>query len=188
MFGPTASRPVCLDVRYPSGDHNHIIFLLSELQLCSSGAPPLTREWICSLQLLLVLASAVILGTESSTTHDHILLSQFCDCPTWRASSPCVYIYIYPKEQDGPVVGSLLVALYDSQHYGNFQDVSTWVWPIMRKPWVGPNINHLLCCWSSCWVRLLPRNILFTEPIPRNGAEKLLVPRSLHSNGWMSQY
>jgi hypothetical protein len=35
----------------------------------------LTREWVCCLQLLLTLASAVILGSESRGSHDHILLS-----------------------------------------------------------------------------------------------------------------
>jgi hypothetical protein len=34
------------------------------------------KWWVCRLQLLLILASAVILGSESSGTHDHILLSQ----------------------------------------------------------------------------------------------------------------
>jgi hypothetical protein len=33
----------------------------------------LTREWVYSLQLLLVLASAVIFRSESSGTHVHIL-------------------------------------------------------------------------------------------------------------------
>jgi hypothetical protein len=36
----------------------------------------LTRGRVCSLQLLLALASAVILGSKSRGTHDHILLSQ----------------------------------------------------------------------------------------------------------------
>jgi hypothetical protein len=36
----------------------------------------LTREWVCRLQLLLVLANSVILWSESRETHDHILLSQ----------------------------------------------------------------------------------------------------------------
>jgi hypothetical protein len=36
----------------------------------------LMRGWVCRLQLLLALASAVILGFESRGTHDHILLSQ----------------------------------------------------------------------------------------------------------------
>jgi hypothetical protein len=34
------------------------------------------KERVCRLQLLLVLASAVILEPESHGTHDHILLSQ----------------------------------------------------------------------------------------------------------------
>jgi hypothetical protein len=32
--------------------------------------------WVCRLQLLLALASAAILGSESRRTHDNILLSQ----------------------------------------------------------------------------------------------------------------
>jgi hypothetical protein len=32
------------------------------------------REWVCRLQLLLVLASAVIHISESRGTHDHILV------------------------------------------------------------------------------------------------------------------
>jgi hypothetical protein len=37
---------------------------------------PLTRGRVCRLQLLLALASAVIFGSESLATRDHILLSQ----------------------------------------------------------------------------------------------------------------
>jgi hypothetical protein len=51
----------------------------------------LTRGWVCRLRLLLVLASAVILTSESRRTHDHILLSQIRDSPTWRAMFPCLY-------------------------------------------------------------------------------------------------
>jgi hypothetical protein len=53
---------------------------------------------ICRLQLLLSLASAVILGSESTGTRDHILLSQIRDFPfrclirlaglRWRYSTP----------------------------------------------------------------------------------------------------
>jgi hypothetical protein len=39
---------------------------------------------VCRLQLLLVLASAVILGSESRGTRDHILLSQIRDFPFCR--------------------------------------------------------------------------------------------------------
>jgi hypothetical protein len=42
--------------------------------------------------MLLVLVSAIILGSESRGTRDHILLSQIRDSATWRARSP----YLYP--------------------------------------------------------------------------------------------
>jgi hypothetical protein len=43
-----------------------------------------TKGWVCHLQLLLVLASSFILGSESRGTHDHILLSQIWDFPFRR--------------------------------------------------------------------------------------------------------
>jgi hypothetical protein len=53
---------------------------------------------VCHLQLMLALNSAVILGSESHVTHDHIYCLRFETSPTWRARSP---IYI-PQEQGGP--------------------------------------------------------------------------------------
>jgi hypothetical protein len=55
-------------------------------QLNTCGHSPyvtssLTRGWVCRLQLLLVLASAVILRSDSRGSHDHILLSQIRDSP-----------------------------------------------------------------------------------------------------------
>jgi hypothetical protein len=46
---------------------------------------------MCHLQLLLVLASAVILRSEFRGTHDRILLSQIRDTPTWRPRFPYLY-------------------------------------------------------------------------------------------------
>jgi hypothetical protein len=51
----------------------------------------LTRQWVCRLQLLLALASAAILRTESRENHYHISLSQTRDPPTWSARS--LYLY-----------------------------------------------------------------------------------------------
>jgi hypothetical protein len=58
----------------------------------------LTRGWVCHLQLLLALASAFILGSESRGTRDPILLSPIRDFPfcrllrlaglRWRYSTP----------------------------------------------------------------------------------------------------
>jgi hypothetical protein len=79
----------------------------------------LTRGWVCLLQLLLVLASAVILGPESSETNDRILLSQIRDYPNLVDQIP-VFIstrnrvtQLYPQ-----ALGFLFVSSYSSQDYG----------------------------------------------------------------------
>jgi hypothetical protein len=69
-----------------------------QLPVCWCGALSLTRGRICRLQLLLALASAVILGSEPLGTRDLILLSQIWDFPfrrllrlagsQWRYSTP----------------------------------------------------------------------------------------------------
>jgi hypothetical protein len=55
-------------------------------QLRSSfrGSSSLTRGRVCLLYMLLALASAVFLGSESLGTRDHILLSQIWDFPFRR--------------------------------------------------------------------------------------------------------
>jgi hypothetical protein len=55
---------------------------------------------VCRLQLLLVLASAVILGSESRGNHDHILLSEVRDSPNLEGQVPV----FFPQEQGGPVI------------------------------------------------------------------------------------
>jgi hypothetical protein len=76
------------------------------------------RGRVCRLQLLLALASAVILGPKSRETHDHILLSQIRDSQILEDQVP-VFIYatnsvaqLYPQ-----ALGSIFVASYDSQGY-----------------------------------------------------------------------
>jgi hypothetical protein len=80
----------------------------------------LTRERVCRLQLLLVLASAVILGSESRGTRDYILLSQIRDSPQLGGPSPRICLsprnsvaQLYPQ-----ALGPPFVASYDSQGYG----------------------------------------------------------------------
>jgi hypothetical protein len=67
---PTVSRPVRLGVRHPSGTRDQFYFLLEiffrQLRVCYFIAPSLTRGRICNLLLLLVLASGVLLGSESA--------------------------------------------------------------------------------------------------------------------------
>jgi hypothetical protein len=72
------------------------------------------------LQLLLLLASAVILRSDYRGTHNHILLYQILDSPNLEGQVP-VRIYI-PQEQGGTVIpqalSSIFVASYDSQGEG----------------------------------------------------------------------
>jgi hypothetical protein len=77
------------------------------------------RWWVCRLQLLLVLASTVILWSESRGTNDHILLSQMRNSHNLEGQVP-VFIYLRNTvaQLHPQVLGSLFVASYDSQGYG----------------------------------------------------------------------
>jgi hypothetical protein len=78
MTQPTVSRQACLSFGHPSGTRDQI-FISVRFTGFLCWAPFLTIGWAFCLQLLLGLASAVILGPESRWSHDHILLSQMWD-------------------------------------------------------------------------------------------------------------
>jgi hypothetical protein len=77
----TVRRSVCLGIKHPSVAYNKIFITVRQLRGLWCGALSLTRGCICRLQLLLALASPVILGSESLGTREHILLSQIRDFP-----------------------------------------------------------------------------------------------------------
>jgi hypothetical protein len=74
-------------------------------QLNTCGYSPYVTSsligWVYRLQLLLVLASTVILRSESRGTYDHILLFSDSRLPQPRWPGPRIYI---PQEQDSPVI------------------------------------------------------------------------------------
>jgi hypothetical protein len=76
MLRRTVRRPVYLRIKHQCGAYDQIFITVRQLRVCWCGALSLTIGWVCRLQLLLVLASAVLLGSESLGTRNHILKSQ----------------------------------------------------------------------------------------------------------------
>jgi hypothetical protein len=81
----------------------YFIFQLNTCGYCPYVTSSVTRGWVCRLQLLLVLTSAVILKLESRGTHDHILLSQIRDSPNLEGQVPVfisarkTVVQLYPQ-------------------------------------------------------------------------------------------
>jgi hypothetical protein len=75
---------------------SNVIFQLNTCSYSAYVTSSLTRGWVCRLQLLLVLASTVILRSEYCGTHDHILFSQIRDSPNLEGQVP---VYISPRNR-----------------------------------------------------------------------------------------
>jgi hypothetical protein len=71
---------------------NNFIFQLIIYYYSPYVTSSLTRGWICHLQFLLGLASAVILRSEPRGTRDHILLSHIRDSPNLEGQVPYLYL------------------------------------------------------------------------------------------------
>jgi hypothetical protein len=91
--------------------NTRFLLLSDSLRVCWCGAPSLTRGRVCLLQLLLVLASAVILGSESRGTHDRILFSQVRDYNELEGQVPAFISHRNRVVQLDPwALGSLFVS------------------------------------------------------------------------------
>jgi hypothetical protein len=86
MLRPTVSRPVCLGVKHPSGAYDQIFITVRELRVFDVGRS--NERTGLPFTIAAGLASAVILGSESRGTHDHILLSQIRDFPNLEGQVP----------------------------------------------------------------------------------------------------
>jgi hypothetical protein len=98
---------------------SNIIFQLNTCRYSPYITSSLTRGCVFRLQLLLAIASAVILRSESRGSHDHILLSQIRDFPNLEGQVP---VFISSRNIVAPIyhqaLDSLFVSSYDSQGYG----------------------------------------------------------------------
>jgi hypothetical protein len=112
--------PISSSWRQAPGDSRPVIFIF-QLNICgysSCVTSSLTRGWVCRSQLLLILASAVILRFEPRDSWSHFTVS---DSRLPQPGGPGPRIYI-PQEQGGSFIppGTLLlfIASYDSPGYG----------------------------------------------------------------------
>jgi hypothetical protein len=98
---------------------NHF-FQLSTFYHSPYVTSSLTKKWVWRLQLLLVLASSVILRPESCGTHDSNLLSQIRDSPNLEGNVP---VFISSKNK---------VSQLYRQALGFLFVVSTWtkIWTL----------------------------------------------------------
>jgi hypothetical protein len=136
--------------RAPSGAHDQI--LVWQLRSCFSVAPSLTGGRACLLYILLALASAVFLGSESLGTRNHILLSQNWDFHFRRllrlAGSRCWYSTPPPHE----ILPTVLLLSHQVS-------VARTAW---RTPLASCSILGMLrsCCLAAS---------VIAEPFPSNG-------------------
>jgi hypothetical protein len=138
-----------VEIKQPSGAYDQIFITVWQLRVCWCGVLSLTRGRVFRIQLLLALASAVILGSESRGTSYHILLPQIRDFPFRRLLR---HAGLQWKYSNAPPHGMT---------------------PVHQLPYFiitlhGPNRRHRSPKFLYCCFRIRYRRNLFTEPLPIN--------------------
>jgi hypothetical protein len=148
--GQSVSKSWC---RAPSAVHDQIFITLWQLRSCFCGAPSLTRGRVCLSYMMLVVASVVLLGSESLGTRYCLLLSQIWDFhfrrllrlagSRWRDSNP-----------------EKLVCVISPQHWRHRKYLFHYcVFPRCRRndlstELLPSNGCRSVACWHSCYLAM----------------------------------
>jgi hypothetical protein len=133
--------------------------------VCLYGARSLMRGQICRLQLLMVLASAVILGSESRGTRDHILLSQIRDFLSVAFYEPQGYGGgVRPRLYTGLTRCLKLSSLYRHEPHRKHRFITLRLL-LQRCVYLAVALQRKLL---DCSLRIRCSGNVFTEPLPSN--------------------
>jgi general stress protein CsbA len=121
---------------------SNFIFQLNTCGYSPYVTSSLTRVWVCRLQLVLVLAGAVILRSESRGTHDHILLSQIRDSLNPEGQVP---VFISPRNKMAQLYPQVLASLFVAT---KTRWTRWWLTAVMIQCVVKRTYVHFLSSWT----------------------------------------